>query len=391
MIIAPLPFNETERLEDLAYYDIMDTPSEDEFESIVNLASQICNTPISLVTLLDKDRQWFKAKRGLDIEQTSRDVAFCSHTILQEGVMVVEDTLKDERFVNNPFVNNDNPVRFYAGAPIVSPNGYKLGTVCIVDHQPKTLSEQERGALEQLSKIATRLLEIKQKNIIIRKKAEEFIALKSLAAQAYMAQTELSKKQMAHQLHENTAQTIASALMLLQVAGDKAEHGKPLIAEVQKILSQTLREIKSQAFRLTPLMMVGVDSSEMITEYIKQLSSTYPFAIHIESKSGDEHLEPEVLIAATRIVEQWLNVLSYKNLVTDVTIRVQLGNMLTIEIQDNEPANSLVTRRNEVIKNVLLDELHAIGGQVDISIGKDNKNLLALNAPIQSMYSRAAV
>lgn len=391
MIIAPLPFNEAERLEDLASYDIMDTPAEDEFESIVNLASQICNTPISLVTLLDKDRQWFKAKKGIDVENTPRDLAFCAHAILQDGVMVVEDTLQDERFADNPFVTNDNPVRFYAGAPIISPSGYKLGTVCIIDHKPKTLSEQERNALEQLSKIATRLLEIKQKNILIRKKAEEFIALKSLAAQAYMAQTELSKKQMAHQLHENTAQTLASALMMLQVARDKSEHAKPLISEVQKMLSQTLREIKSQAFRLTPLMMVGIDSSEMITEYLKQLSSTYPFEIHIESQSGQSNLEPEVLIAATRIVEQWLNVLSYKNQVSDVRVRLQVNKNLSIEIQDNEPANSLVTRRNEVIRNVLLDELHAIGGQVDISIGKNNRNVLALNAPLQSMYSRAAV
>ncbi len=142
MITAAIPASETLRLVDLDSYDIMDSSAEDDFDELVELASQICNSPISFISLLDKDRQWFKSKKGIDDTQSDRDVAFCAHAILQDEVFVVEDASKDIRFVGNPFVTGDAHVRFYAGAPIVSPAGHNLGALCVIDHKPKTLSQQ---------------------------------------------------------------------------------------------------------------------------------------------------------------------------------------------------------------------------------------------------------
>ena len=136
MLIAQLPTNENNRLRDLYSYDILDTPAETDFDELVELASQICKCPISLITLIDKDTQWLKSKKGIEKTQTPRDVAFCSHAILQDDVMVVENALEDERFHDNPLVTEDPNIRFYAGAPIVSPAGHKLGTVCIIDSEP---------------------------------------------------------------------------------------------------------------------------------------------------------------------------------------------------------------------------------------------------------------
>ena len=132
MIKAYLPADEALRLKDLDTYKIMYSSLEDEFDEIIELASSICKTPVSLISLLDETTQWFKAKKGINASLTTRDVAFCAHTILQTETLVVEDALEDERFADNPLVTGEPHVRFYAGTPIVSPTGYNLGALCII-------------------------------------------------------------------------------------------------------------------------------------------------------------------------------------------------------------------------------------------------------------------
>jgi GAF domain-containing protein len=121
------------RLKELQSYNILDTEGERDFDQLVELATLICQSEISLVTLIDKDRQWFKARKGLSIHETPRQVSFCAHTILQDEVFVVHDAAEDERFWDNPLVTDAPHIRFYAGAPIVSESGFNLGTVCVID------------------------------------------------------------------------------------------------------------------------------------------------------------------------------------------------------------------------------------------------------------------
>ncbi len=162
MKTAPLHPQEKQRIESLKSLEILDTLPEEDFNQITHLASEICGTPIALISLVDKDRQWFKATRGLNASQTSRELAFCAHAILQEEVFVVEDSSQDDRFRDNPLVTGEPRVQFYAGAPLRSPDGYPIGTVCVIDTKKRTLSSGQLSSLKYLSNQVTRLLQLKK-------------------------------------------------------------------------------------------------------------------------------------------------------------------------------------------------------------------------------------
>lgn len=160
---AALPGNEAARLDALRRYDILDSAPETVFDDLTRLASFIGGTPIAAFSLIDADRQWFKSIVGLDIAETEREAAFCAHAILAAGVVEVPDATKDARFADNRLVLTDPNIRFYAGAPVCTPDGFNLGTICVIDRVPHPgLTSAQREALEALSRQAAMLLELRR-------------------------------------------------------------------------------------------------------------------------------------------------------------------------------------------------------------------------------------
>lgn len=160
--MKPLPPNEAKRLEALKAYKILDTLPEKELDDIARLASEICGTPISLITLIDKERQWFKANVGMDGTETPRDTSFCQYTIMGNDVYEVTDALNNSIFAENPFVLGDPNVRFYAGAPLITPDGFNLGALCVIDRVPKKLSEEQKKSLQGLARFVISQFELRR-------------------------------------------------------------------------------------------------------------------------------------------------------------------------------------------------------------------------------------
>jgi GAF domain-containing protein len=158
----PTPSNESKRLKVLWQYEVLDTVPEEMFDDLTELAASICAAPIALVSLVDEDRQWFKSTHGVSLRETSRDISFCAHAICQCGLFVVPDARKDVRFKQNPMVTGAPKIRFYAGSPLVTPDGYALGTLCVLDKKPRRLSASQQRALELLARVTVSMLELRR-------------------------------------------------------------------------------------------------------------------------------------------------------------------------------------------------------------------------------------
>jgi PAS domain S-box-containing protein len=192
---APLPPNEAQRLQALRSFEVLDTPADPLLDDLTQLASQICQTPMAMVSLVDGQRQWFKSRVGLAATETPRDVAFCAHAILQpDEVFLVSDALQDARFSQNPLVQDDPHVRFYAGMPLVSSEKLPLGTLCVIDQVPRQLTALQLETLQTLGKHAMAVLELrraqKKKSLLQAQNRRLSLALEQSPVQVLMTDAE---------------------------------------------------------------------------------------------------------------------------------------------------------------------------------------------------------
>ncbi|HKM81405.1 MAG TPA: GAF domain-containing protein [Candidatus Acidoferrum sp.] len=159
---APSPSVELARVAALDRYAILDTEPEQTFDDLVVLAAYVCKTPIAMLSLVDDHRQWFKSKVGVEIRETPRESSICAHAIQQQDLFIVPDTRNDARFRENPMVLGEPHIRFYAGAPLINEDGFALGTLCVIDREPRELDETQKEALKSLSRLSLGQMELRQ-------------------------------------------------------------------------------------------------------------------------------------------------------------------------------------------------------------------------------------
>ncbi len=286
---APLPRDEEARLRALARLAILDTLPEAMFDDLALLASQVCGVPISLISLIDEGRQWFKAKVGLEASQTPRDDAFCAHAILNPSeLMEVPDARFDSRFAGNPLVVGDPMIRFYAGAPILAPDGHPLGTLCVIDTKPRALDEGQRKALMALSRQATALLVLRELShasdaqvAAVRRQIAELLvdgapANAGVRRDRRVASVGQLTSGIAHDFN-NLLQTINGSFQLIARKIDSPEHirrwvdgGMATVARGARLTAQLLSFSRDQISTGSPLPVAKAigDMREMLSRAI---------------------------------------------------------------------------------------------------------------------------
>lgn len=255
MISAPLPENEATRQQCLDELRILDTLAEQAYDDLTFLAAQICQTPIALVSLIDRDRQWFKSHHGLDANETPRELAFCAHAILGDHSLVVEDALNDERFHDNPLVTGEPNVKFYAGAPLILRDNIRVGTLCVIDDHARPLSNLQRQALEALARQVVSQLELRlQLQALTRldHTKDEFISMVNHELRTPLTSINGSLSLIRNQV---TGEIPAQAMHLIDVAyrnGERLLNIVNDILDVSKLeagkMEMQMGEIEVQAF-----------------------------------------------------------------------------------------------------------------------------------------------
>jgi signal transduction histidine kinase len=218
---------ETARLAALDSFSILDTLPEEDYDNLTALAAEICGTPISLVSLLDKDRQWFKSHHGLNVSETPKEYAFCGHAInAEEDIFVIHDSRNDERFIDNPLVIGEPRVIFYAGVPLCDANGLPLGTLCVIDHEPRSLNHSQLNSLKALAKQVMNILELRRKNKLLNLSIKAlFDKNEALERFAYVA---------AHDLKSPLNNISSTAELLTEFYGPAMdEDGKTMLSFLQ--------------------------------------------------------------------------------------------------------------------------------------------------------------
>lgn len=260
----PLPGNERARLQSLRDYDILDTPREEPFDGLARLVADRFEADIVLISLMDDDRQWFKSAYGMEADQTARECAFCNYTIVEEGLFVVEDALEDERFVDNALVTEEPHIRFYAGYPLSSKDNLPIGTLCVIDREPRDFSDEDGESLRNFATQAESLLELhlKTKNLEERNRELE-------ETQERLRETIQEKESLLDEVHhrvKNNLQSIMSFLRLQsrEVDGSSAQH----------VLAESEQRVRSIMLIHERLHQVGNETTVDFVDYCRDLISS---------------------------------------------------------------------------------------------------------------------
>ncbi len=355
MISAPLPKNESERQQILDELQILDTLEEQAYDDLTFIAAQICQTPIALVSLVDRDRQWFKSHHGLDAHETPRELAFCAHAILDDRSFVVEDALKDERFHDNPLVTGGPNVKFYAGAPLILRNNIRVGTLCVIDDHARPLSEMQRQALEALARQVVSQLELRlQLQALTRldRTKDEFVSMVNHELRTPLTSINGSLALIRNQV---TGEIPPQAMQLIDVA---YRNGERLLNIVNDILDVS----KLEAGKME--MQMGTVEVKPFLQKAIELNRPYceSYGCNLELRPIDSDSPAQVKGDENRLLQVMNNLISNAAKFTHASDTVEIyflqnGDQVQVGVTDHGPGipqenmKDLFTKFKQLSKN----------------------------------------
>ncbi|HTL07206.1 MAG TPA: ATP-binding protein [Chitinophagaceae bacterium] len=320
---VPIPANEQQRLESLYSYSVMDTLPERDYDDITRMAAFICNTPIAVISLISENKQFFKSKRGFDVTETPRELAICAHAIVSpDELLMVHDLRVDERFADNPMVTDDPQIVFYAGMPMVTQEGFALGTICVLDKQPNALTETQQEALKILARQVINLMELHKKNQLLfasRQQMENFAFMAShdlreplrtihsfmdLLEKNYAVHLDNKAKQYISfaQQGARRATALINDLLALARHGERPAKAEPvdlaaLVEEIRQMLATLIAE-QQAVIHARGLPVLQCQRVQIKTVLLNLISNALKF-----HKKG---LPAEVIITAEEKPGEWL-------------------------------------------------------------------------------------
>ncbi|GAA4650174.1 GAF domain-containing sensor histidine kinase [Kistimonas scapharcae] len=332
MSSARTPENENERLSTLLELEILDTLEEQAYDDLTELAAHICGTPIALVSLVDRDRQWFKYHHGLEARETPREYAFCAHAILQDEALVVPDSEQDPRFCDNPLVTGDPHVKFYAGMPLILNNSMPVGTLCVIDHHPRELSNIQQSALEALARQVVSQLELRLKVKALQaldNTKDNFISLVSHELRTPLTSIKGSLSLLVHNMADKMQQDANS------VAGIALRNSDRLLMIVNDILDASRIDAGRLDMTLAPCHLL------VLAEEAVELNQSYARECHcqVQLVSAIEQNDITVNVDKGRFMQVMSNLISNAAKFTrnsgDVIVSIESdGNTVCVSVTD---------------------------------------------------------
>ena len=381
---AQIPLDEEVRLADLSAYRILDTAPEKEFDDLVELLRDITECEHVAISFIDRNRQWFKSGVNLPVQETTREIAFCSHTILTKEVMVIEDTHDDERFFDNPFVTGSLAVRFYAGAPIVSGNGNNIGSVCVFDPKLHHFTPKQKRWMEIVSSQVTKLLELRLKNRIIMDKAGQLIDIERKTLQLTLREQEKERQSIGFELHENFAQVLAACIMYLNMSAETKKMQTVFVQKAQQELSNVLQQIRRMSRTFNPISLDVISLEDIIRDYICEFQQGSKVNVRVDWKGVYNSMSPETAINFFRIVVQYLQLLCREEDVKNVVIRVDIREELALRIHSDGDPSKVDMEAQKIAINAILTRVELCNGTYDLKVAKGTSTVFRVSLPLTS-------
>lgn len=362
---AKLPFDEALRLSDLDAYEILDTANEKEFDDLVELLKQITQCNYVAISFIDTHRQWHKAQQGLPSDSHSRELSFCSHTILEKKVMIVPNALEDDRFHDNPLVTDDFRIRFYAGVPIVSANGRNIGTVCAFDSEFRQFTSEQERAIEIISGQVTKLLELRIRNRRAVRKAKELLEMERKTLEYTLQAQEEERRAFGVELHENFAQVIAACLLYMNLALESKEPNRHMVLKARQELMELLQEMRRLSRTYNPITMPVVSLEEVVKEFLDQFNDgKIQVQLNWQDKLVD--LPNEVALILFRVMDGYLRLIRDSGRDGHVSIRISAQEDLSIDISDDVPYDNSLGSDFEIGLNAILSRIDILEGRYSL-------------------------